>query len=249
LKVFPSFKFLHFRDQLKIRSKGLRMKILFVEDEVKVAKLVQTVLKEAGYQSDVAYDGLMGKKLAISNKYDLIILDLILPEINGIDLCKTIRKAGITAPVLMLTALDNTEDIVDGLDSGANDYLTKPFKIEELLARIRALGRLKQIFVEERIYEIEDLTLNTATKEVHRNGQLIKLTAKEFALLELLLRNKNRVISKSYISENIWGNDYDLESNFVEVYINFLRNKIDKNFSPKLIHTIVGMGYVIKVAA
>ncbi|MFN6943589.1 MAG: response regulator transcription factor [Cytophagaceae bacterium] len=222
------------------------MKVLIIEDEQKVAKLITNVLRENGYDSDVAYDGIMGKRLVMNNKYDVIILDLILPGINGIDLCKSIRSEQINTPVLMLTALDTTEDIVTGLDSGANDYLTKPFKLEELLARVRALGRIRHA-VADVTYTFEDLQVNTSTKEVFRAGKRIELTAKEFALLELLIRNKGRVISKSYIMESIWGNDYDYDTNIVEVYINFLRSKIDKNFETKLIHTMVGMGYVLKI--
>lgn len=223
------------------------MKILIIEDEVKVAQLIQKVLKEHGYTAEIAYDGTMGKTLALRDEFELIILDLILPGINGLDLCKLIRQHRKKVPILMLTALNTTEDIVSGLDSGANDYLTKPFKLEELLARIRALSRIRDNSFEDVIYNFQDLSVNTATKEVTRSGKKINLTAKEFALLEILIRNPGRVVSKSYISDVIWGNDYDVESNVVEVYINFLRNKIDKNFDTKLIHTLVGMGYVMKV--
>lgn len=222
------------------------MKILVIEDEVKVAKLIEKVLKENGYYPDLAFDGTMGKKLALQNNYEVILLDVILPGINGQDLCKIIREYDSTVPILMLTALNTTEDVVSGLDAGANDYLTKPFKLEELLARIRALRRIKNSAFTQVEYRLDELYMNTATREVIRENKKIALTAKEFALLELLIKNKGRVISKSVISENIWGSDYDIESNIVEVYINFLRNKIDKNFSKRLIHTMVGVGYVMR---
>ncbi|WMJ73710.1 response regulator transcription factor [Cytophagaceae bacterium ABcell3] len=222
------------------------MKILIVEDEQKVSDLIKKVLLENGYDCDVAYDGTMGKRLAVNNEYDVMILDLILPGINGIDLCRIIREEQVRTPVLMLTALDTTEDIVTGLDSGANDYLTKPFSLEEFLARIRALGRIKQP-VEDIVYQFNGLEINTATREARRDGNLVELTAKEFSLLELLMKNKGRVLSKSRIIEVIWGTDYDYDSNIVEVYINFLRSKIDKKYPVKLIHTMKGMGYVLKV--
>jgi two-component system, OmpR family, copper resistance phosphate regulon response regulator CusR len=225
----------------------LSLRILIVEDEVKVAKLIFKVLKEQGYMPDLAYDGTMGKSLAINNEYDVVILDLILPGINGLELCKAIRQQNINVPILMLTALNSTDDVVNGLDSGANDYLTKPFKLEELLARVRALGRIRKDAFKEITYELADLKVNPASREVIRGGKLINLTAKEFALLELFLKNKGRVVSKSYISEMVWGSDYDIESNVVEVYVNFLRNKIDKGFDTKLIHTMVGVGYVMKL--
>jgi two-component system, OmpR family, copper resistance phosphate regulon response regulator CusR len=223
------------------------MKILIIEDEVKVARLIQQALKYNGFDSDIAYDGWLGKKLAMQNEYDVIVMDIILPKINGIDLCKIIREYNSQVPILMLTALNATEDVVNGLDSGANDYLTKPFKLEEFTARIRALGRISQNQQHQVVHSYADLRLNTASKAVFRGEDQISLTAKEFTLLEVLLKNKERVVSKAYISEKVWGSSYDVESNLVEVYINFLRNKIDKAYEPKLIHTMVGMGYVLKV--
>jgi two-component system copper resistance phosphate regulon response regulator CusR len=223
------------------------MKILLVEDERKVASFIKKGLEEQTYLVDLAYDGLMGKKLALANKYDLIIMDVILPGISGIELCKEIRKVDQTIPILLLTALGTTEDKVDGLDAGADDYLTKPFKFQELLARIRALSRRKNNQVTPVIFSIADLEMNTSAKTVKRNGQLINLTAREFFLLEFFLKNIGRVLSRAEIAENIWEISFDTGTNIVDVYINYLRNKIEKGFSPKLIHTVIGMGYVMKV--
>lgn len=223
------------------------MKILLVEDEPKVASFIKKGLEEQTYIVDQAYDGLMGKKLALSNEYDIIILDVILPSISGIELCKEIRKINTSVPILLLTALGTTEDKVIGLDAGADDYLTKPFKFMELLARIRALTRRKSILTIPAILTIADLEMNTGSKIVKRNGKVINLTAREFFLLEFFLNNKERVLTRAEIAENIWEISFDTGTNIVDVYINYLRNKIDKGFSPKLIHTIIGMGYVLKI--
>ena len=223
------------------------MKILLVEDEPKVASFIKKGLEEQTYIVDLAYDGLMGKKLALSNEYDIIILDVILPSISGIELCKEIRKSNTSVPVLLLTALGTTEDKVIGLDAGADDYLTKPFKFMELLARIRALTRRKSNQTTPTILTIADLEMDTGSKIVKRNGKIINLTAREFFLLEFFLKNKGIVLSSAVIAENIWEISFDTGTNIVDVYINYLRNKIDKGFSPKLIHTIIGMGYVLKI--
>ena len=223
------------------------MKILLVEDEPKVASFIKKGLEEQTYIVDLAYDGLMGKKLALSNEYDIIILDVILPSISGIELCKEIRKSNTSVPVLLLTALGTTEDKVIGLDAGADDYLTKPFKFMELLARIRALTRRKSNQTTPTILTIADLEMDTGSKIVKRNGKIINLTAREFFLLEFFLKNKGIVLSRAVIAENIWEISFDTGTNIVDVYINYLRNKIDKGFSPKLIHTIIGMGYVLKI--
>jgi DNA-binding response OmpR family regulator len=223
------------------------MKILLVEDEPKVASFIKKGLEEQTYIVDQAYDGLMGKKLALTNEYDIIILDVILPSISGIELCKEIRKINTSVPILLLTALGTTEDKVIGLDAGADDYLTKPFKFMELLARIRALTRRKSNQATPSILSIADLEMDTGSKIVKRNGKIINLTAREFFLLEFFLRNKGRVLSRAEIAENIWEISFDTGTNIVDVYINYLRNKIDKGFSPKLIHTIIGMGYVLKI--
>ena len=223
------------------------MKILLVEDEPKVASFIKKGLEEQTYIVDLAYDGLMGKKLALSNAYDTIILDVILPSISGIELCKEIRKTNTSVPILLLTALGTTEDKVIGLDAGADDYLTKPFKFMELLARIRALTRRKSNQTTPTILTIADLEMDTGSKIVKRNSKIINLTAREFFLLEFFLKNKGIVLSRAVIAENIWEISFDTGTNIVDVYINYLRNKIDKGFSPKLIHTIIGMGYVLKI--
>jgi two-component system copper resistance phosphate regulon response regulator CusR len=223
------------------------LKILLVEDEPKVSSFIKKGLEEQTYIVDLAYDGLMGKKLALSNEYDIIILDVILPSISGIELCKEIRKVNTSVPILLLTALGTTEDKVIGLDAGADDYLTKPFKFMELLARIRALTRRKSNQAAPTVLSIADLEMDTGTKIVKRNGKVINLTAREFFLLEFFLQNKGRVLSRAVIAENIWEISFDTGTNIVDVYINYLRNKIDKGFSPKLIHTIIGMGYVLKI--
>ena len=222
------------------------MKILLVEDEPKVSSFIKKGLEEQTYIVDIAYDGLMGKKLALNIEYDIIILDVILPSISGIELCKEIRKVNTSVPILLLTAIGTTEDKVLGLDAGADDYLTKPFKFMELLARIRALTRRKNNLSAPTILTFADLELDTGSKIVKRNCKIINLTAREFFLLEFFLKNKERVLSRAEIAENIWEISFDTGTNIVDVYINYLRNKIDKGFSPKLIHTIIGMGYVLK---
>lgn len=223
------------------------MKILLVEDEPNVASFIKRGLEENYYMVEVAYDGQLGLRMASQNSYDLIILDLILPYINGLELCRKIRKMyESTTPVLMLTALGTKDDIVEGLDSGADDYLTKPFDFKELLARVRALGRRKKDDFKSEIFEIADLTLDSMKKKVTRNGNEIKLTSKEFMLLEMMLRNRGRVLSRVDILEKIWDTNQDFRSNVVDVFMNLLRNKIDKNYHPKLIHTVIGMGYVLK---
>jgi len=224
------------------------MNILLVEDEKKVSDFIKKGLQEQLYNVEVAYDGILGEKLALENEYDLIILDLILPGINGLELCNRIRKFKIDLPILMLTALGTTKDKVMGLEAGADDYLVKPFHFDELLARIKALGRRRFLMSPGVIYKIADLEVDSYKKTVHRAGKPIALSAKEFALLELLIVNKNRVLSRSHIGEAVWGINYDRGTNLIDVYINYLRTKIDKGFSPPLIHTVIGMGYVLKAA-
>ena len=222
------------------------MKILLVEDEPKVAAFIRKGLEEQGHQVEHAYDGKFGLKLASENDFDLIILDVILPHINGIDVCREIRKDNQAVPILMLTALGTTDDKVTGLDAGADDYLVKPFQFKELVARINALSRRRQRVQNEPVYRIADLAVDVNAKTVIRDNTPIKLTAREFALLELFLRNKGRVLSRTDIAEALWDQQFDSGSNVIDVYVNYLRNKIDKNFSPKLIHTMIGMGYVLK---
>ncbi len=223
------------------------MKLLVVEDEPKVAAFLKQGLEEQLHEVTVVYDGYFGKKMATENYYDVIILDLLIPYINGIDLCKQIRQEKINTPILMLTALGSTDDKVAGLDAGADDYLVKPFEFKELLARIRALGkRTSETFISNKVYRAADLELDPESKTVRRAGKMIDLTAKEFTLLEYLMRNKNRVISRAEIAEKIWDTSFDTGSNIIDVYINFLRKKIDRDSNYKLIHTMVGMGYIIK---
>lgn len=223
------------------------MKILLVEDEPNVASFIKRGLEEHQYTVEVAYDGQVGLKMAGQNPYDLIILDIILPFMNGLELCKKIRQIyNSSIPILMLTALSTKENIVEGLDSGADDYLTKPFDFKELLARVRALGRRMSENYKSEVLKIADLILDTAKKTVTRNKNPIQLTSKEFLLLELMLRNKGRVLSRIDIMEEIWDTNQDFRSNVVDVFVNLLRNKVDKNYTPKLIHTVIGMGYVLK---
>lgn len=221
------------------------MKILVVEDEKKVASFIKKGLEEEYYSVDLAYDGKEGLKLALGEEYDLIILDIMLPLKDGIVLLKDIRSDKINTPVLLLTAKDTVRDKVEGLDSGADDYLTKPFAFEELLARIRALLRRnegrKSLFLSAR-----DLVLDTQSHKVTRSGVEIALTPKEYSILEYLLRNKNRVISRTLLSEHVYDYHFDSDTNVIDVYINKLRNKIDKQFDSALLHTIRGVGYIIK---
>jgi heavy metal response regulator len=221
------------------------MYILVVEDQRKVAGFLKKGLQEEGHTVDVAYDGEEGLVMAMINHYDLIILDIMLPKKNGMEVLRELRTEGIPAPVLMLTARDSLEDKVKGLDGGADDYLTKPFAFAELLARIRALLRRGK---PETSVELTaaDLTLDPATREVQRAGKEIELTNKEYTLLEYLLRNKGQVLTRSLISEHVWGYQFDTGTKIVNVYVNYLRNKIDSGFDKKLIHTVRGVGYVLK---
>lgn len=194
-------------------------------------------------------DGKSGLEMATHHAFDMIILDLMLPVINGMEVCRKIRSAGYTTPILMLTALGTTENIVSGLDAGADDYMTKPFKLAELEARIRTLTRRgKEVEKENNgvTLKIADLVLNTETKIVQRNGQTIDLTATEFRLLEFLINNRNKVLNRMEILENVWDINFNLGTNVVDVYINYLRKKVDKNQKNKLIHTVFGMGYVMR---
>lgn len=222
------------------------MNILLIEDEEHVSSFIKKGLEEQSFHVDVAFDGYTGKKLALLEEYDLIILDIILPQINGLELCRMVREARIDTPILMLTALGSTDSIVDGLKTGADDYLIKPFKFKELLARIDALIRRYQNRMTNPIFKFGDLELNDFSKEARRDGQLIKLTAREFSLLQFFVNNMGIVKSRTQIMESVWGNSYDNNSNVVDVYVNYLRNKIDKDFCPKLIHTVTGMGYIFK---
>jgi len=220
------------------------LKILVVEDEENVASFIKTGLEEESHSVDIATNGKDGFLLASAEDYNLIILDVMLPEIDGLDLCRLLRMKGIHTPVLMLTAKDTVEDKVRGLDSGADDYLTKPFSFEELLARLRALSRRRQFPVEP--LRCADLKIDPMTRKVTRSDKEIYLRPKEFALLEYLLKNKNKALTRTQILQNVWGYNFDPNTNVVDVHINFLRDKIDRDFSKKLIHTVRGIGYVIR---
>lgn len=223
------------------------MRILVVEDEHKIADSLKKGLQQESYAVDVAYTGSTGLDLAISESYDLIILDILLPEISGLEICRQVRKQKIHTPILMLTARGQIANRVEGLDSGADDYLTKPFAFEELLARVRALIR-RPPFTTDLILSYADLTLNTTTYQVHRNHHLISLSGKEYSLLEYLLRNQGQIVTKEQIISHVWNFEADVLPNTVEVYIGYLRNKIDKPFpnSPSLIQTVRGFGYLLK---
>lgn len=223
-------------------------KILIVEDEKKIATTLKKGLTENGYHVDLAFDGLIGKRLFESNSYDLLILDINLPGMNGYELCKAIRNTNQHIPIIMLTAMNTTEDKIEGFDNGTDDYIIKPFEFKELLVRIRALLKrtMNQQLPTGNILKVADLEMNLDTKEVKRADQPITLTAKEFQLLEYFMRNRNRVLSRADIAERVWEIDFDTQTNVIDVYVNYLRNKIDKKFDTRLIHTQVGMGYIMK---
>ncbi|MEY2905314.1 MAG: hypothetical protein RJA52_1330 [Bacteroidota bacterium] len=223
-------------------------KILIIEDEPAISGFLKRGLEDIGCEVMQAFDGEMGLKLAAKAEHDIIILDLILPGINGLQLCQKIRNdLKLNTPILMLTALDETEDIVKGLDTGADDYLAKPFKFQELLARLRALKRRPEMSAApSRFLKVADLQMDLDKKVVIRGGQEIILTPKEFYLLKYLIQNKNKVVSRSKILEKVWEIQFDLSTNVVDVYMNYLRKKIDKPFDHNLIHTVVGMGYILK---
>ncbi len=223
------------------------MKILVVEDELKTLQAIQQGLTEHFYEVDIAYDGLIAKQLAMRNSYNCIITDIIMPGLNGWMLVQELRQHGIQTPILLLSALGESEDKISGFDAGADQYLVKPFQFAELLARVRALTkRGTETLITNDILKFANLEVNLDTKRITRAGQDIELTALEFRLLEYFLRNQGRVLSKNQIAENVWDVNFDKGTNYIEVYINYLRKKIDKNFDKKLIHTVFGMGYVLK---
>jgi len=222
------------------------MKILLVEDEPQVVEFIKKGLTEKGYESEVAYDGQMGERLASKGDFDLIILDVILPIVNGFELCKRIREKDLQVPVLMLTALGTTVDKVSGFDAGADDYLVKPFEFEELLARIKALTKRSSGLIQtSNLIKIADLKLDLNKKSAARGDKIIELTGKEFELLEFLMKSKGRVLSRVEIAEKVWDITFDTGTNVVDVYISILRKKIDRDFEQKLIHTKIGLGYYI----
>lgn len=220
------------------------MRILVIEDEHKIAQAIKRGLEQENYAVDIAFDGEDGLDLALGEEFDLIILDRLLPKLDGVVICKQIREQGVHIPILMLTARGSIEDRVEGLDSGADDYLVKPFAFEELLARIRALSRRPAGAIAT-VINVEDLSLDTTNYEVRRDGKLIQLSAKEFSLLEYLIRHPGKTLTKDQIINHVWNYESDILPNTVEVYIGYLRNKIDKPFknSPSLIQTIRGFGY------
>jgi DNA-binding response OmpR family regulator len=227
--------------------------ILLIEDEATVVNFIKKGLEEESFKVSVALNGLDGLKMAADNNYDIILLDIMLPEKNGIEVCKEIRAIGIQTPILFLTALNTPDNIALGLNSGADDYLAKPFKFNELIARINAIYRRantdKPLAQDNRdTYSLSNLILDDKAKIVTRNGKEILLTATEYRLLITLLKNRGRVLSRTYLLENVWDINFNMGTNVVDVYINYLRKKIDANYEPKLIHTVIGMGYIFKEA-
>ncbi len=221
------------------------MRILVIEDEKKVADFIGNGLAEEGYAVDLAHDGEQGYFLAATNDYDAVLLDLMLPKMDGISLCKELRRENINTPLLMLTAKDGIKDKVKGLDAGADDYLTKPFAFEELLARIRAMLRKKYTHQELKL-QVEDLILDTISHTAIRGGTTVDLSVKEYSLLEYLVRNAGTVVTRAMIAEHVWDINFDTFTNVIDVYISYLRNKIDKGQEIKLINTVRGRGYMLK---
>jgi DNA-binding response OmpR family regulator len=219
------------------------MHILLVEDEAKVARFIKEGLTAEGYEVEIAADGKTGDKLARSGEYDLILLDVLLPKKSGFEVLHDLRTDGVRTPILMLTARSSTEDIVHGLDRGAEDYLTKPFAFSELLARIRSLLRRER--QSPAIFRVADLQLNAMTRKATRSGTSIDLTAREYALLEYLMHNPHKLVTRQQLAKEIWGFNFDPGTNIIDVYINHLRKKIDQNFDKKLLHTERGKGYYI----
>ncbi|MEY3241223.1 MAG: hypothetical protein RIR11_2661 [Bacteroidota bacterium] len=221
-------------------------KILVVEDEPHIAELISRTLHESGYDTYIASDGQQGMDIFRLVRPHLVVTDLLMPKVGGRELCRFIREEKSNVPIIMLTALGSTEDIVQGLDAGADDYMVKPFRVPELLARVRAmLRRAEQVEIES-ISTLADLTLNHETKEVYRDKQLLELTATEFRLLEFLIQNKGKLKTRMEILEEVWGLHTDPGTNVVDVYVNYLRNKMDKPFDQKLLHTKVGQGFILK---
>ncbi|WP_419869376.1 response regulator transcription factor [Chryseobacterium sp. CT-SW4] len=231
-------------------------KIVLIEDETSVVSFIKKGLQEKGYEISVAFDGLTGVRLVEENDFDLVILDIMLPEMNGLDVCKEIRKTNQHVPILFLTALGTSENIVLGLENGGDDYLVKPFKFIELVARVKSLLRRSNHSNSnetsvpeedhEHIHRISDLTVNDYTKKVVRGEEEISLTSTEYKLLMYFLNNREKVISRAEILDAVWGVNYELGTNVVDVYVNYLRKKMDNQEDKKLIHTVIGMGYVLK---
>jgi two-component system, OmpR family, copper resistance phosphate regulon response regulator CusR len=223
------------------------MKVLVVEDEPKLASFIKKGLEEQQCEVEMAYDGQIGRTMAMSNPYDVIVMDVNLPKINGFDVVQALRNEEIRTPVLMLTAMGSVEDKLTGFEAGADDYLVKPFEFRELLARLKALHKRSQDSgPQTNVLKVGDLELDLNEKVARRGGKRIELTAKEFGLLEYLMRNRGRVVSRVDIAEKVWDIHFDTGTNVIDVYVNFLRKKVDKEFPTKLIHTVIGMGYMLK---
>lgn len=220
------------------------MRLLVIEDNPKMAGFIRQGLTELGYVVDVATTGHDGEHLAATSPYDVIILDVMLPDQDGLQICKNLRRRNVRTPILMVTALSTTSDKVTGLDAGADDYLSKPFEFDELVARIRALLRRGQ-GAGSTLLRFEDLELDLAQRRVSRGGHRIRLTAKEFSLLEYFMRHPNRVLTRTAIAEQVWDMNFDSDSNVIDVYVSMVRRKIDKDFEKPLIHTVIGAGYVL----
>ncbi|GAB3697676.1 response regulator transcription factor [Spirosoma flavus] len=226
-------------------------KIVIIEDDRRIAQNIKRGLQEEGYATEVVYEGLNGREIALKPGVDLLILDINLPGINGFEVCRSVRSSKPQLPIIMLSALGEIEDKVEGLGIGADDYIVKPFDFRELIARIETCLRRTEFSMESSTgqattWQVANLTVNGATKEVHRGNTPIELTAREFSLLEYMIRNRGRVLSKLDIGEHVWHLRHDPGTSIVEVYINYLRKKVDRDFKPKLIHTRLGMGYVLK---
>lgn len=224
------------------------MKVLIIEDEVKTVQSLKKGLEEHQMVVAYAHDGLSGKRLAEAGSFDVIISDVVMPKMTGFELVKNLRESGVETPILLLTAMGATDDKVTGFEAGADDYLVKPFEFKELLVRIRALARRgKEGVLPKSILSFADLEMNLDAKTCHRSGKKIDLTPKEFALIEYLIRNQGRVVSKAEIADKVWDINFDTGTNVIEVYVSYLRNKLDRPFDKKLIHTMFGLGYVLKV--
>lgn len=224
------------------------MKVLLAEDDPHVADIIYRGLTETGYQLSVAPDGSIALQMAMAHRFDVLILDIMLPGINGLEVCSRLRNNKINTPILFLTALGTTENIVAGLNAGGDDYLVKPFKFAELEARLKSLNRRKNLAVteDEDIQQIDNISINFKSKLVYMDEKQVTLTSTEFRLLEFFVRNKNRVLSRMEILEKVWGIDFNMGTNVVDVYVNYLRKKLGSSSDKKLIHTMVGMGYMLK---
>ncbi len=220
--------------------------ILIIEDDERMAELIRRGLEESGYNVTLATDGGDGLSIALENHFDVVVTDILLPTISGLELCKKLKKANEKYPIIMLTALGTTDDKIDGFDAGADDYMVKPFEMRELTARINALIKRSRLENTEEVIRIADLELDQRTKTVKRGGKELNLTPKEFNLLAYMMINKGRVLSKSEIAEKVWDMSFDTGTNFIEVYISYLRRKVDKGYDKKLIHTKSGMGFILK---